>query len=140
MGRCGTGPRWVYDTWAHSAYKGPRWGQGMCVWVTMGHCGTGPRWEKEKDALDPAVKCAPMIRSMRRIMSDPIGERAKVWSCSKRVASISARCLQGKFKPKVAQAARTIREFDDAITIHSFGWESTDQYYAASSSSKAVPQ
>jgi len=48
--------------------------------------------------------------------------------------------LQGKFKPAVARVARTIREFDDAITIHSFGWESTDQYYASSSSAKAVPQ
>jgi len=66
-----------------------------------------------------------LAAALRRIM----GDHGALWNRAK-----------GKFKPKVAQAARTIREFDDAITIHSFGWESTDQYYAASSSSKAVPQ
>ncbi|KAG2432353.1 hypothetical protein HYH02_012927 [Chlamydomonas schloesseri] len=45
------------------------------------------------------------------------------------------------FRPDDVAAGRcpTIRDFDDAITIHSFGWPSVDAYYAGSSSALSVP-
>ncbi|KXZ45822.1 hypothetical protein GPECTOR_50g616 [Gonium pectorale] len=39
------------------------------------------------------------------------------------------------FRPDDVPRVNTIREFDDAITIHSFGWPSVDEYYKGSSSS-----
>lgn len=44
-----------------------------------------------------------------------------------------------KYDPDRALNAKTIRDFDDAITRISFGWDSVDQYYAQSSSSLSVP-
>ena len=44
-----------------------------------------------------------------------------------------------KFEPERALNAKTIREFDDAITRISFGWRSVDEYYANSSSSLSIP-
>ncbi|KAG2502252.1 hypothetical protein HYH03_000738 [Edaphochlamys debaryana] len=44
------------------------------------------------------------------------------------------------FRPDDVAACATIRQFDDAITIHSFGWRSVDEYYAGSSSALAVPK
>ena len=44
------------------------------------------------------------------------------------------------FDPARAAAARTIRDFDDAITRVSFGFDSVDAYYAAASSARAVPR
>ena len=46
---------------------------------------------------------------------------------------------QAPFDPQLALAATTIEEFDRAITIHSFGWKSVQEYYAGSSSSLSVP-
>lgn len=43
------------------------------------------------------------------------------------------------FNPTLAANARTIREFDEAITIHSFGWSNVDQYYIESSSARSIP-
>lgn len=43
------------------------------------------------------------------------------------------------FQPDRALKAKTIREFDDAITRISFGWHSVDEYYANSSSSLSIP-
>lgn len=43
------------------------------------------------------------------------------------------------YDPERALRAKTIRDFDDAITRISFGWPSVDQYYAQSSSSLSVP-
>ncbi|GBF96019.1 hypothetical protein Rsub_08834 [Raphidocelis subcapitata] len=42
-------------------------------------------------------------------------------------------------RPDLVPAARTIRDFDDAITIHSFGWPSVDAYYEGSSSARRIP-
>ncbi|GAX78860.1 hypothetical protein CEUSTIGMA_g6298.t1 [Chlamydomonas eustigma] len=42
-------------------------------------------------------------------------------------------------RPESVATAKTIRDFDDAITIHSYGWESVDAYYAGSSSSLSIP-
>lgn len=39
-------------------------------------------------------------------------------------------CPQGKVRPWDVPTAKTIRDFDDALTIHSFGWNSVDEYYA----------
>ena len=39
-----------------------------------------------------------------------------------------------------AKTAKTIRDFDDAITRVSFGFPSVDAYYAASSSALAIPK
>eukprot|EP00798_Chlamydomonas_sp_ICE-L_P019932 gene19932-26638_t len=39
-----------------------------------------------------------------------------------------------------AKLAKNIRQFDDAITIRCFGWESVDEYYVGSSSSLSIPQ
>lgn len=41
---------------------------------------------------------------------------------------------------ELAKNAKTIREFDEAITIVSFGWPSVDAYYEGSSSSKSIPK
>jgi predicted alpha/beta-fold hydrolase len=49
------------------------------------------------------------------------------------------RCLQGKFDLGLAARCRTIREFDAAITIHSFGWPDVDAYYAGSGSCLSIP-
>eukprot|EP00195_Chlamydomonas_chlamydogama_P007473 CAMPEP_0202906248 /NCGR_PEP_ID=MMETSP1392-20130828/37919_1 /ASSEMBLY_ACC=CAM_ASM_000868 /TAXON_ID=225041 /ORGANISM="Chlamydomonas chlamydogama, Strain SAG 11-48b" /LENGTH=633 /DNA_ID=CAMNT_0049594653 /DNA_START=364 /DNA_END=2265 /DNA_ORIENTATION=- len=49
------------------------------------------------------------------------------------------RGAKGGVRPEEVPNIKTIREFDDAITIHSFGWQSVDQYYAQSSSSLSVP-
>eukprot|EP00276_Gloeochaete_wittrockiana_P009635 CAMPEP_0184644368 /NCGR_PEP_ID=MMETSP0308-20130426/1092_1 /TAXON_ID=38269 /ORGANISM="Gloeochaete witrockiana, Strain SAG 46.84" /LENGTH=369 /DNA_ID=CAMNT_0027072853 /DNA_START=1468 /DNA_END=2577 /DNA_ORIENTATION=- len=38
-----------------------------------------------------------------------------------------------------ALQSRTVREFDDAITRKTFGWDSVDAYYAGSSSSLSIP-
>lgn len=43
------------------------------------------------------------------------------------------------FRTEAAACARTIREFDDAITCLSFGYKSADEYYAAASSDQRVP-
>jgi predicted alpha/beta-fold hydrolase len=43
------------------------------------------------------------------------------------------------FDPEKALRAKTIREFDDALTRVSFGWDSVDEYYAGSSSSLSIP-
>ena len=46
--------------------------------------------------------------------------------------------LDPLFDPERAKAAKTIRDFDDAITRVSFGWPSVDRYYSGSSSAKRV--
>ncbi len=43
------------------------------------------------------------------------------------------------FRPDAVPTCTTIAQFDDAITIHSFGWPSVEAYYAGSSSSLSVP-
>ncbi|KAI8471311.1 MAG: Alpha/Beta hydrolase protein [Monoraphidium minutum] len=43
-------------------------------------------------------------------------------------------------RPDLVPAAKTIREFDEAVTIHSFGWPSVDDYYAGSSSALRIPR
>ncbi|EFN55873.1 hypothetical protein CHLNCDRAFT_145469 [Chlorella variabilis] len=43
------------------------------------------------------------------------------------------------YRPDVAIGAKTIREFDDAITRIAFGWPDVDAYYAGSSSSLSIP-
>lgn len=43
------------------------------------------------------------------------------------------------YDPEKALRAKTIRDFDDAITRISFGWDSVDNYYAGSSSSLSIP-
>jgi len=43
------------------------------------------------------------------------------------------------YQPERALGAKTIRDFDDAITRISFGWPSVDEYYAKSSSSLSIP-
>ena len=43
------------------------------------------------------------------------------------------------FRPADVPTCRTIREFDDYVTIHSFGWKSVEDYYAGSSSSLSIP-
>ena len=43
------------------------------------------------------------------------------------------------YDPDRALTAKTIRDFDDAITRISFGWPSVDEYYAKSSSSLSIP-
>lgn len=47
----------------------------------------------------------------------------------------------GQFRPDDVDQGRatTIRAFDDALTIHSFGWPSVDAYYAGSGSCLSVP-
>lgn len=84
----------------------------------------------------------PKIESNRRLLVSP--SNSFLITCilchHHFVSPRSLNSTQGKFKPAVARVARTIREFDDAITIHSFGWENTDQYYAGSSSSKVVSE
>ena len=46
--------------------------------------------------------------------------------------------IGGEFKPNVAANARSIAEFDDAITRVSFGFDSVGAYYRASSSADRV--
>lgn len=43
------------------------------------------------------------------------------------------------FDLPLAESCKTIREFDEAITIHSFGWPSVNEYYKGSSSSLSIP-
>lgn len=43
------------------------------------------------------------------------------------------------YQAERALEAKTIRDFDDAITRISFGWTSVDEYYAQSSSSLSIP-
>ena len=43
------------------------------------------------------------------------------------------------FNPSLALNAKTIRDFDEAITAVSFDWPSVDDYYAGSSSSMSIP-
>lgn len=45
-----------------------------------------------------------------------------------------------KYDPDRALRAKTIRDFDDAITRITFGWDSVDEYYAQSSSSRSIPE
>ena len=42
-------------------------------------------------------------------------------------------------QPHLVPDCRTVREFDDYITVPCFGWPNTDAYYAGSSSSLSVP-
>ncbi|KAL4433399.1 hypothetical protein ABPG77_010252 [Micractinium sp. CCAP 211/92] len=47
---------------------------------------------------------------------------------------------QGRpYRADLALNAKTIRDFDDAITRVAFGWPSVDAYYAGSSSSLSIP-
>lgn len=46
---------------------------------------------------------------------------------------------QFPMQPHLVPDCRTVREFDDYITVPCFGWPSTDAYYAGSSSSLSVP-
>ncbi|KAL6748722.1 Alpha/Beta hydrolase protein [Haematococcus lacustris] len=48
--------------------------------------------------------------------------------------------IQPPFRPDLAARCRNIREFDEALTIHSFGWPTVEAYYAGSSSSDSIPQ
>ena len=43
------------------------------------------------------------------------------------------------FNPTLALNAKTIRDFDEAITAVAFNWPSVDAYYAGSSSSLSIP-
>lgn len=52
---------------------------------------------------------------------------------------VEAAARGDQYDPERALNAKTIRDFDDAITRISFGWDSVDQYYAQSSSSLSVP-
>ncbi|WIA19026.1 hypothetical protein OEZ85_003687 [Tetradesmus obliquus] len=45
----------------------------------------------------------------------------------------------GPAQPQLVPTCTTIREFDEAITVHSFNWEDVDAYYAGSSSAKRIP-
>lgn len=47
--------------------------------------------------------------------------------------------LGGKYNLQLAGNAKTIRDFDDAITRVSFDWPSVDAYYEGSSSSLSIP-
>lgn len=47
--------------------------------------------------------------------------------------------IVGLYDPERAANAKTIRDFDDAITRVSFGFPSVDAYYAGSSSSLSIP-
>ncbi|KAJ4846341.1 embryogenesis-associated protein emb8 [Turnera subulata] len=46
--------------------------------------------------------------------------------------------LGGEFNTPLAANAKSVREFDDALTRVSFGFKSVDEYYSYSSSSKAI--
>ncbi|CAG9467412.1 unnamed protein product [Pedinophyceae sp. YPF-701] len=47
--------------------------------------------------------------------------------------------IGGEYQEMHAASAKTIRDFDDAITRVSFGWPSVDAYYAGSGSHLAIP-
>ncbi|GIL67640.1 hypothetical protein Vafri_20979 [Volvox africanus] len=65
-----------------------------------------------------------LARSLQRIFT----KHALLW-----------RGMPPPFRPEDVPLASTIREFDDCITIHSFGWRTVDEYYRGSSSSLSVP-
>ncbi|MEW5315800.1 MAG: hypothetical protein WDW38_007205 [Sanguina aurantia] len=46
---------------------------------------------------------------------------------------------KGPARPDLVLPSKTIREFDDAITRHTFGWPSVDAYYAGSGSAHSIP-
>lgn len=64
-----------------------------------------------------------LAASLRRIFAS----HAELW-----------RSARPPLRPDLVPAAKTIRQFDEAITIHSFGWPSVDDYYAGSSSAKRL--
>lgn len=68
-----------------------------------------------------------LARSLRTIFA----EHAHLWEQDGKGGG-------GLFDPQRAKAAKTIRDFDDAITRVSFGWPSVDAYYAGSSSALRV--
>eukprot|EP00741_Cyanophora_paradoxa_P005159 tig00000863_g5001.t1 len=54
-------------------------------------------------------------------------------------ASLFESCPRRSYDVRGALKARTVREWDEAITVRSFGWRDTAHYYAASSSKLALP-
>lgn len=42
-------------------------------------------------------------------------------------------------RPDLVPGCKTVKDFDEHITRHSFGWPSVEAYYAGSSSSLSVP-
>lgn len=47
--------------------------------------------------------------------------------------------IEGEYEPELAMNARTVRDFDSAITRVSFGWKSVDAYYEGSGSYLKIP-
>ena len=68
-----------------------------------------------------------LARSLRTIFN----EHAHLWDKEKKNLDVL-------FDPERAKTAKTIRDFDDAITRVSFGWPSVDHYYAGSSSAQRI--
>ncbi|WIA42853.1 hypothetical protein OEZ86_008779 [Tetradesmus obliquus] len=70
---------------------------------------------------------ASLTASMRRI----VAKHSAVWR--------NWRGPAGAALPDAIKRVKSIREFDEAITVHSFGWPDVDAYYAGSSSSTRIP-
>ena len=73
-----------------------------------------------------------LARSLRTIFT----EHVHLWE-EKREGE-GNESLDALFDPERAKTAKTIRDFDDAITRVSFGWPSVDHYYAGSSSAQRI--
>ena len=76
-----------------------------------------------------------LARSLRTIFA----EHAHLWEDEGKGGEENKSLgLDPLFDPARAKAAKTIRDFDDAITRVSFGWPSVDHYYAGSSSAQRI--
>lgn len=76
--------------------------------------------------------------SLARAVRAIFAEHAHLWQEGEGEKGKEKKNLDVLFDPKRARAAKTIRDFDDAITRVSFGWPSVDHYYAGSSSARRI--
>ncbi|KDD72090.1 hypothetical protein H632_c3881p0, partial [Helicosporidium sp. ATCC 50920] len=70
------------------------------------------------------------------VASDPFAASSPPFFPAKPLPALPARPAVEPYK---AYHARTVREFDEALTAPSFGWKSAEEYYANSGSAAAVP-
>ncbi|KAJ9528889.1 hypothetical protein QJQ45_000448 [Haematococcus lacustris] len=98
--------------------------------------------------FDMTISNANLRRGFNKIYDINLGNGLRrihskhllLWNGIQHSPSTSPHWLQPPFRPDLAARCRNIREFDEALTIHSFGWPTVEAYYAGSSSSDSIPQ
>lgn len=129
----------VQEAWPSAQVTATGWGLGANILLRyLGEEGTGTPLRAAVSLANPfdIASCdASLSRGFNRVYNmEMVREMVELVARNKEVFN---------HRPNIdvvtTLESRTIREFDDALTTLSFGWDSVDQYYAASSSADAIP-